>query len=237
MVSGLKWQINIGISQYHLEAIRILGCSFVHKWIIISGFYSWCSLCVWFTSKHQGLFTLLSIQPLYRHGLILRRWFYICLLWDKAVHFGVHEMRGNVMANFIISVSPPGFIFQLKKTAYYVILNYCGLWNNCCRECLWEGNGSIGIIKNYSYCTAWSLSQKERNRLVHALNGNTTSRTDSKIKSGKGVKDFATSSFKVADLSKITRALAKLCYPSRIEWSTKKHCDRYDGVAPGWTTL
>ena len=47
------------------------------------------------------------------------------------------------------------------------------------------------------------------------------------------MKDFATSSFKVADLSKITRTLAKLCYPSRNEWSTKKHCDRYDGVAPG----
>ena len=80
--------------------------------------------------------------------------------------------------------------------------------------------------------STWSMSQKDRNRLVHALNGNTI-RNDSKIKSRKGIKDFATSSFKVVDHSIITKALEKLCHPRDVHWFPKQHCDRFDGVATG----
>ena len=53
----------------------------------------------------------------------------------------------------------------------------------------------------------WFLPRKVRNRLIHALNGNSMD----KIKGRKKVKQFATSSFHVGDRCTITKALSKLC--------------------------
>ena len=56
---------------------------------------------------------------------------------------------------------------------------------------------------------------------------------DTKVKSKKRVKDFATSSFKVSDQEKLTRALTKLCHPRDINWCPKKYHDQLEGKAFG----
>ena len=58
----------------------------------------------------------------------------------------------------------------------------------------------------------WFFPRKARNRLIHALNGNSMD----KIKGRKKVKQFATSAFHVGDRYTITKALSKLCGSSQF---------------------
>ena len=81
--------------------------------------------------------------------------------------------------------------------------------------------------------SAWSLSRKARNSLVHSINGNSAVNIRRKSKAGSKVKDFSTSSFWIGDRSKITEGLVKLCKPRKIAWVAKKYCDRFDGKAFG----
>ena len=87
-----------------------------------------------------------------------------------------------------------------------------------------------------SSVSTWSLSRISRNRLVHAINGNSMNH-NSERKNGKRVKDFATSSFMVTNRTKLTRALTKLCHPRGVIWCPKKYSDRFDGKAAGMSNF
>ena len=66
--------------------------------------------------------------------------------------------------------------------------------------------------------SAWSLSRKARNSLVHSINGNSAVNIRHNSKAGSKVKDFSTSSFWIGDRSKIREGLVKLCKPRKRAW-------------------
>ena len=180
--------------------------------------------------------------------LYLMKWVSTCTLSHKTRKWLIHALNDNKTTDGTTKKSetnvknfaypsvcvfitrfqpnrPPYIALHIVKTSNARRLGDSACW---CKFMVWVSN-SLVIRKNgISITYTWLLSQKICNRLVHALNGNPMV----KKKSGRKVKNFATSSFVVGDRSRISRALTKFC-SNEVEWRSVKHGWRFDGEAMG----